>query len=193
MHELIIATQNKDKVEEISAILKGLDLYIMSKKDSGLTDEVEEDGETLKENAYKKAKAVIEHRPFAMVIADDTGLFVDHLGGAPGIASSRFSGGDDAENRKLILEKMEGVEDRGAKFVTSIVLLKGGEIYDVEASLQGKIATEERGEHGFGYDSIFIPNGYDQTLAELEPAVKNRISHRGQALSQLKELISQLI
>lgn len=196
--KLIISTGNQNKVEEIKKILKDLDIEVLSKDDIGLGDlEVLEDGDTLEENSLKKAQALSERLNY-MVLADDSGIFVDALGGKPGVYSSRYGGeeGNDFKNNRKLLKELEStpMENRDAKFKTIIVLItedKREKIVYGECS--GKIGLEEVGDNGFGYDSLFIPEGYDITFGEIEDKVKNSISHRANALRNLKKEILKLI
>ncbi|KGG80398.1 nucleoside-triphosphate diphosphatase [Caloranaerobacter azorensis H53214] len=195
---LIVASGNVHKIDEIKKILKGLPLEILSKDEVGLKDlEVVEDGKTLEENAIKKAIEVSK-KVDGIVIADDTGLFVDKLDGRPGIYSSRYSGEDatyEENNRKLLME-LDGVEleDRTAKFKTVIAIVMEDKSYKtVEGECLGKIALTPRGNHGFGYDPLFIVDGYNKTFAELGEDIKNKISHRANALRKLRVELENIL
>lgn len=196
--KLIISTGNKNKVEEIKDILKELNIEVLSKKDIDLGDlDVIEDGDTLEENSIKKAKALAEKVDF-MVIADDSGLFVDRLDGQPGVYSSRYAGeeGNDSLNNKKLLEKLEGLtlDNRRGKFLTVIALItEDKKIFTVEGECKGTIGLELKGEGGFGYDPLFIPDGYDKTFAELGHDIKNKISHRAKALSNLRDTLITIL
>ncbi|WP_416198535.1 MAG: XTP/dITP diphosphatase [Sporanaerobacter sp.] len=196
--KIILSTGNIHKVEEIKDILKGLPVNIYSKDDLGLGDiEVEEDGTTLEENAIKKAMAISE-KVDGIVIADDTGLFVDKLGGEPGIYSSRYSGENATyeENNKKLLRKLEGValEERTATFKTVIAIVtEDKQVKTVYGECKGKIGFESKGDSGFGYDPLFIVDGYNKTFAELGEDVKNKISHRAKALEELKKELKNII
>ncbi len=198
MKKLIISTGNQDKVKEIEAILHGLPFEAMSKGDAGLAYlEVEEDEPTLMANAQKKAQALREHAQNAVVLADDTGLYVDALNGEPGIYTARYAGENCsyADNRKKLLEQLEGVPEceRTARFITSIVIIDTVDrVYHAEGICEGLISTCERGELGFGYDSIFIPAGFNRTFAEMTSEEKNRISHRALALVELRSILEEL-
>lgn len=198
MKTLVIATGNQDKVAEIKSILKSLKLKILSKNEVGLSElEVIEDAETLKGNATLKAKAILENCNAEIVLADDTGLYVDALSGLPGVHTARYAGehASYADNRIKLLKDMQGVEEdkRTARFITSIVVLdREGNEYEALGVCEGKISTSERGDFGFGYDPIFIPEGYDKTFAELDSDTKNKISHRALALGQLKALLEKI-
>lgn len=195
---IILSTGNIHKVEEIKDILKELPVNICSKKDLGFGDiDVEEDGTTLEENAIKKAVA-ISQKVDGIVIADDTGLFVDELGGEPGIYSSRYSGENASyeENNKKLLKRLEGIalEERTATFKTVIAIVtEDKQVKTVYGECKGKIGFEFKGDGGFGYDPLFIVDGYDKTFAELGEEVKNKISHRAKALEELKKELKNII
>ena len=191
---MIAATQNKGKLKELRQITEKYGQELISMAEAGLGDlEVEENGETFAENSYIKAHTVstLTGKP---CIADDSGLCVDCLDGAPGIHSARYSGvhGDDAANRRKLLEDLEGVpeERRTAHFTCCITLCwPNGKTLVAEGICPGRIAFEERGEGGFGYDKIFIPEGRDESFAQLGVEVKNEIGHRARALARLEELL----
>lgn len=195
MKKIILSTGNKNKVREIKEILKDLRLQVVSKDEVGLSDmDVEETEKTLSGNALKKARAIWEETK-AAVMADDTGLFVDGLGGEPGVYSARYAGehADDRDNRAKLLKNMEKSEDRSARFITSIALVfEDGSSEVIEGECVGRITEFEKGENGFGYDSIFMPDGYDKTFAELPSETKNIISHRAKALTKFKERLERL-
>lgn len=193
---MIAATQNKGKLKELRLITEKYGQQLISMGDAGLGDlEIEENGETFAENSYIKAHTVaaLTGRP---CIADDSGLCVDYLGGAPGIHSARYSGvhGDDAANRAKLLEDMKNVpaEERSAHFTCCITLCwPDGRTIVAEGICPGHIAVEEQGEGGFGYDKVFIPEGRSESFAALGVDVKNQIGHRARALAQLEELLDQ--
>lgn len=192
--KLVISTSNENKVKEIKGLLSHLDLEVISKDKLDIEKfEVIEDGETLEENSLKKAKA-LKDRVDYMVLADDSGLFVDSLNGEPGVHSSRYAveeGRDDLNNIKL-LKNLEN-KDRSAYFKAVISLIsEEGEIYIVEGKCNGRIAHSPKGRNGFGYDPLFIPTGYDKSFGELGEDIKNKISHRGKALEELKIIIEKL-
>lgn len=195
--KIILSTGNIDKIEEIKDILKDLPFYIYSKNEVGLGDlEVEEDGDTLEENAIKKAMAISE-RIDGIVIADDTGLFVDKLNGAPGVYSSRYAGEDVSyeDNNRKLLKELEGTpsEERTAKFQTVIAIVtEDKKIKTVYGECRGRIDFEVKGSEGFGYDPLFIVDGYGKTFAQLGEEVKNKISHRAKALEKLKKELEKL-
>lgn len=195
MKKIILSSGNRGKIEELKEILKDLDLDIRSKDQVGLSDlDVEETEDTLAGNAMIKARAIWD-RCGQVVLADDTGLFVDALDGEPGIYSARYAGNhaSDADNRKKLLQNLEGFENREARFITAIaIILEDGSSSVIEGICEGQISQEEYGERGFGYDSIFIPKGYEETFAQLNASVKNQISHRAKALIKLKEKLRDL-
>lgn len=188
--KLIIASNNKHKVYEIKAILGDKFDEIVSLREAGISHETVEDGTTFLENAVKKAREISDISG-ACAIADDSGICVDALDGAPGIYSARFASvsdgnASDAENNALLIKKLEGVSDRGAHYTAAVAIAyPNGEIRTAEGHLYGKIGYEPKGERGFGYDPYFIPDGYTRTVAELTDDEKNSISHRGKALREL--------
>lgn len=193
MRELVIATTNEGKLAEIRAALEGLPYKILGAAEVGGLPEVIEDGATLLENAQKKARSAAAHTGF-LALADDTGLEVDALEGAPGVYSARYAGENcsyDDNNRKLLseLEKL-GARDRKATFRTVMVLAEPKDRSDwVSGSIQGEISREIRGTQGFGYDPVFYVPAKRKTFAELSLFEKNQISHRGQALARLKPML----
>ena len=192
--KLILATNNAHKVTEMKAILAPFFDEILTMREAGVEHETIEDGETFMENAVKKARELAELSG-CCAIADDSGLCVDALGGAPGIYSARFSGthGDDAANRRVLLEKLEGNTNRAAHFTCAIALAwPDGRLLTSEDYLYGEIAYEERGENGFGYDSLFLLPERGLRTAEISPEEKNRISHRGKALRGLVKKLETL-
>ena len=189
--KLILSTGNIHKVEEIKDILDGFNIEILSKDEIGLKEfSIEENGTTLEENAIKKATE-IQQIAGGIVIADDTGLFVDKLNGEPGLYSARYSGEGSTyrKNNKKLLNNLKGVplKERNAVFKTVIAIADGKRTKTVTGECRGKIGFEERGTEGFGYDPLFIVDGYDRTFAELGEEIKNKISHRSRALKKLKE------
>ena len=188
---LIIATGNAGKLREIRAILGEKFDEILSMKEAGISHETVEDGSTFLENAQKKAREMAEIAGCA-ALADDSGICVDALGGAPGIYSARFCGrhGDDEANNRLLVEKLQGVEDRSAHYTCAISLaFPDGSEKHAEGYLHGKIVDTPRGNGGFGYDPYFYLEEYGCTAAELSAEEKNKISHRAEAL---QELLKQL-
>ncbi|MFR7873309.1 RdgB/HAM1 family non-canonical purine NTP pyrophosphatase [Peptoniphilus sp. HMSC062D09] len=194
MREIVLSTDNINKLREIREILDDLDIKIYGKSDiEGLDFEVIEDGDTLYDNALKKASAMAERVDYA-VLADDTGLFVTALNGEPGVHSARYaSEHDDKKNREKLLNNLKDKEDRSAYFKTEIILIdEDKNIIPIEGVCPGKISLEESGDNGFGYDSIFIPDGFDKTFAEMSHEEKNQISHRARALKNLRDKLSNL-
>lgn len=196
--KLVVSTGNQHKVEEIKNILKGLSIEVVSKKDVGLGGlDVIEDGETLEENSLKKAKALADLLDY-MVLADDSGLFVEILNGEPGVYSSRYAGeeGNDKKNNIKLLNQLKGIplEKRDAKFKSVIALItEDKEIIIVNGECKGKIGFEPKGNNGFGYDPLFTPEGYDNTFGELGEEIKNKISHRAKALEKLKKVLENIL
>lgn len=187
---LVLASNNAKKLAEMRALLDGLGLEIVSQRDAGCDFEVDETGTTFAENAYLKASAVTAASGCAAV-ADDSGLMVDALGGAPGVYSARFTGNhddSDAEKCRFLLEKLRGVTDRRAKFVSSICCtFPNGDILRAVGECPGVITDAPRGADGFGYDPVFLPDGAGSTMAELSAAEKNALSHRGRAIRIFRE------
>ena len=189
---IVAATGNKHKIKEIEAITAEFGISIISKDEAGVPDvEIVEDGETFEENSYKKAYEIMKLCG-RTTIADDSGLVVDCLNGAPGVYSARFAGtdgDDDANNRKLIgLIKDVPYENRTARFVSVITMVfPDGQSIVARGEVEGHLITEKRGHEGFGYDPLFVPDGYEQTFGELAPEVKNAISHRANALKNLRK------
>lgn len=191
MKKAILASGNKHKLEEIQAILKDFDYELITMHDAGLVDfEIVEDGETFEANSLIKAEAVME-KLGEITIADDSGLEVDYLNGAPGVYSARYSGehGDDKANNVKLIKALEGVSDdeRGAKFVAVITMLfPDGKTIVCRGEVKGQIGHEEIGTSGFGYDPLFYIPEKDKTYAELSSSEKNALSHRANALVKLK-------
>ena len=183
--KLVVATNNAHKLEEISAIL-GNEMELLSLKDIHCNADIPETANTLEGNARQKAMYI--HENYGMdCFADDTGLEVEALNGAPGVFSARYAGdGHDSEaNMQKLLKELEGKENRKAQFRTAICLIMESKEYLFEGIVKGYIIEEKRGGSGFGYDPIFVPEGYDQTFAELGNDVKNTISHRARAVEKL--------
>ena len=194
--KLILASNNKKKLRELGEILSDMDVELLSQREAGCDFEVEETGTTFAENAYLKAKAVADATGLAAV-ADDSGLMVEALNGEPGVYSARYAPGgheaSDKEKYEYLLSKLVNVEHRAAKFVSSICcILPGGSIIRTEGECRGEILREPAGEGGFGYDPVFMPQGYDRSMAELGTEVKNRISHRANALREFKKKLREL-
>lgn len=192
MKKLIIASNNSHKIREIKAILAEFPFEIISLKESGIDIDVEEDGSTFMENAFKKATEIFKLRENAMVLSDDSGLMVESLGGAPGVYSARFAGehGNDTKNNEKLLKLLEGkpYEERKASFVSAIVLIVNKEnVIRVQGEVQGYIKESPSGNSGFGYDPIFYYPEYDMSFGEMSEESKNAISHRAKALEKLKQ------
>jgi len=197
--EIVFATNNRHKVEEISALL-GDHFQLLGLNDLQIEEEIPEDHDTLEENASQKAR-FIYNLTGRNCFADDTGLEVDALDGAPGVYSARYSRMGDptfpemepapGNIRKLLL-KMNGVNDRSARFRTVISLILNGKEYQFEGVAEGAITQKPSGVKGFGYDPVFIPAGYDITFAEMDISVKNQISHRAKAVRQLVDFLKEM-
>lgn len=196
MKRLVFATGNEGKMKEIRMILGDLDYEILSMKEAGITADIVEDGKTFEENAEIKAKA-ISKLANCLVLADDSGLEVDYMDKQPGIYSARWLGEDtsyDVKNNKII-ENLKGVpdEERTARFVCAVAAaFPDGRVITKRGTIEGIIGYEQRGENGFGYDPIFFLPEYGKTTAELSPEEKNKISHRGRALEQIKEELKRM-
>ena len=189
--KLAIATNNQHKLQEIRAILGDSFEELLSLKDLGIDVDVEETGTTLEENALIKARAILSLSGIA-TLADDTGLMVDALKGAPGVYSARYAGEehDDAKNRALLLKNLDGVKDRSAHFATVIALCyPDGKTLTASGRVNGEILLSERGTEGFGYDSLFFSTELGKTFAEATQSEKNSVSHRGRALRAMLELV----
>ena len=181
--KIVFATNNAHKLEEVAAIL-GESYEVLSLREIGCDADIPETADTFADNAMQKAQYVKQHFGYDC-FADDSGLEVDALNGAPGVYSARYSGGGSEANMDKLLHNLIGKSDRGAQFRTVIALLIGKETQLFEGIVRGSIIEERRGEEGFGYDPIFVPDGYEQTFAQLGSEVKNRISHRAKAVEQL--------
>lgn len=194
MKEIIFATQNKGKLREVKKIFEGSGFKITSLPDYDSIPEIVEDKDSFKENALKKAKIVYEHFRIP-VIADDSGLSIEQLNGNPGVYSARYAGenaSDEDNNRKLLDELKNFPEPHKAKFICAAVYYDGRKIIDSYGEVHGKIINEERGNNGFGYDPLFVPDGFNVTSGELELEEKNKISHRSKAFKQLRFLIEKI-
>lgn len=196
MKTLVFASNNAHKLEEIRAIL-GNKFDVKSLKDIGCNVDIPETGTTFRENALQKARYVKEHFGFDC-FADDSGLQVEALGGEPGVYSARYAvkngrqvtaGNKDDANMDVLLEKLAGEENRKACFRTCIALIYEGGTHFFDGVVEGHIITEKRGDGGFGYDPLFVPDGYEKTFAEMGNEVKNNISHRARAVAQLAEFL----
>lgn len=197
--KLVFASNNKHKLSEVRQILPE-QVEVVSLKDVGFVQEIEETGTTLEENSLLKANAVWEwldkNRLLSSVdgvFADDTGLEIAALGGAPGVRTARWAGDEacDMNNRQKALRELMGKEDRSARFRTVVSLIVQGKTQQVEGVVNGRIALQEEGDGGFGYDPVFVPEGYEKTFASLPTEVKNAISHRGRAMEKLCEILKK--
>ena len=197
MDKIVFATANEGKVKEIKEILKDFPIEVVSMKEMGITADIEEDGTTFEDNSLIKARALSKLTGLP-ALADDSGLEVDYLNGEPGIYSARYLGRDtdyDYKNNYIINKLSDAKEgERSARFVCviSLVLPDGREFVE-RGVVEGLIGYEQKGENGFGYDPIFYLPEYGKTSAELSPEEKNKISHRGKALSAMKKLIMDLV
>lgn len=187
--QIIFATNNAHKLSEVQAVL-GDRFRLVTLAECGITEEIPEDAPTLEGNALRKARYVHE-RTGVDCFADDTGLEVDALDGAPGVHSARYAtdGHDFAANNRLLLRNLAGAADRSAHFRTVIALILDGREYLFEGRVNGRIAESEAGCGGFGYDPLFVPEGFDKTFAEMGADEKNAISHRGRAVRRLVEFL----
>ena len=187
--KLVFATNNAHKLEEVAAIL-GDSYEVLSLRESGCEADIPETSDTFAGNALQKAQYVKQHFGYDC-FADDSGLEVDILDGAPGVYSARYSGGGSEANMDKLLHNLTGKSERGAQFRTVIALLIGKESRLFEGIVRGTIIEERRGEGGFGYDPIFVPEGYEHTFAQLGSEVKNRISHRAKAVELLAQYLNE--
>lgn len=194
--KLILASNNAHKLREFREILSPLGIEIIPQSEAGCHFEVDETGTTFEENAYLKAAAVTAATGLPAV-ADDSGLVVDALNGEPGIYSARYTGNHedtDEDRMNLVLQKMEGVEQRSARFVSCIsCTFPGGDRIDTRGECEGHIQHEATGQNGFGYDPIFRPVGYACSTAEMTPDEKNAISHRGKSLREFYERLKEYL
>lgn len=187
---ILLASANPHKIEELRQILEKYGIELKSTRDFPVGKEVEEDQPTLEGNALKKAR--YWHRLTGLpALADDTGLEVEALNGAPGVYSARYAGenGTYKQNVEKLLRELGGSRNRQSQFRTVIAYVNGGREHCFEGVCKGEITTEPKGEKGFGYDPVFCPEGYRKTFAELDAAEKNRISHRGRALQKFLEFL----
>lgn len=188
--KIVFATNNRHKLDEVRQIV-GSDIEIMSLADIGCAVDIPETSATIEGNAMQKCRYVAEHYG-CDCFADDTGLEVEVLGGAPGVMSARYAGGaghDSAANMALLLRNMQGADNRAAQFRTVIALSIGGEYHTFEGIVRGKILETPAGAGGFGYDPVFVPEGWTKTFAEATEEEKNAVSHRGRAMRKLIEYL----
>lgn len=195
MTEIIFATENAGKIREVEAMFEGMGVSVKTMKEAGIRAEIIEDGSTFMENAVKKAKTIASYTK-AIVLADDSGLVIDHLNGEPGIYSARYLGEDtpyDIKNAEL-LSRMEGVEEdkRSARFVCAMAaVMPDGEVLQTEGVMEGIIGYEAAGKNGFGYDPIFYLPEFGMSSAQISPEQKNAVSHRGKALRKMQKLLQE--
>lgn len=196
MKRIIAASSNAHKIKEIQAIMGKFGMEVVSRKDAGVPDfEIVEDGETFEENSLKKAMEIMNVTG-EITVADDSGLVVDYLGGAPGVYSARFAGEecDDNKNNEKLIKLLDGLtgDDRKAKFVSVITLVyPDGETLVARGECPGRMISVPTGENGFGYDPLFVPDGCEKTFAQLTDEEKNQISHRAKALEKLEKLLAE--
>ena len=190
MNQLILATHNDHKAQEFRDILP--QYYVQTLADLGHDEEIEETATDLEGNSLLKAKTIFKRYGY-MVISDDSGLEVNALNGAPGVYSARYAGEprNDQRNTEKLLYKLHGASNRKAQFRTVITLISAGNSFQFEGIVSGTIAESPRGEAGFGYDPVFVPKGYQQTFAELPSDLKNKISHRANAIEKLLHFLNE--
>ena len=193
MIELYLATQNKHKIEELSALL-GKEFLIKSISELGVFEEIPETGQTLAENSLQKAQYIADR--FGLTcLSDDSGLEVDCLGGLPGVHSARFAGEpkNDVANSKKLLAEMSGCVDRSARFITVLTFHRKGQFHQFEGEIRGEIVVVPRGSYGFGYDSLFQPENESRTFAEMTLSEKNMFTHRARALHKFKAFADECL
>ncbi|MBQ7412460.1 MAG: RdgB/HAM1 family non-canonical purine NTP pyrophosphatase [Clostridia bacterium] len=197
MIEIVLASRNKKKISEFQVLLEKAfegKIKVLSLDDIGFHGEIAEHGETFEENAIEKASVPASYGYIGF--ADDSGLCVDALGGAPGVYSARYSGGDDEDNNDLLLKELEDKDDRSAKYVCTIACVfpnKSSDNFVVRGECHGKILTERHGTAGFGYDPLFFYEPFNKTFAEVELSKKNEVSHRAVAVKKFIEKLSQVL
>lgn len=191
--KIVFATNNAHKLDEVRQVV-GQKFEVVSLRECGITEDIPENEPTLEGNALTKARYIYA-RTGLDCFADDTGLEVDALGGEPGVRSARYAtdGHDDEANKRLLLERMAGAKSRAAQFRTAVALILGGEEHLFEGVVRGTITTSQQGEGGFGYDPLFVPDGYTSTFAQMSAEEKNAISHRGRAVRKLAEFLQKKI
>lgn len=191
--KILFATNNAHKLAEVQAVL-GDSYTLVTPRDCGVTEEIPETQPTLEGNALQKARYLYE-RTGLDCFADDTGLEVEALGGAPGVHSARYAtdGHDFAANNRLLLRNLAGEENRRARFRTVVALILGGREYLFEGVVEGQIIDRETGHEGFGYDPLFRPDGYDRTFAQMTTEEKNAVSHRARAVRKLATFLHEYV
>ncbi len=195
MRDLLLASQNVGKLDEMRQLVAGLDFRVLAPADVGIRDAPAETGKTFAENAALKARYYAT-RSGLLAVADDSGISVDALNGAPGLFSSRFGGpgADDADRNRLLLSKLAGLppERRGARFTSCVALARGEDVlFQATESVEGRIANEARGANGFGYDPIFFYPPFGRTFGEASRQQKDSVSHRGKAFARLREFLAR--
>ena len=195
--EMILGTRNHGKIAEFRSLFKGMQIKLLSFYDFPDVPPVVEDGKTFEENAAKKAKTIAKATG-RIAVSDDSGLEVDFLNAVPGVYSARFAGerATDRENARKVLKMLDGVawEERSARFVCVIcAATPKGKTISAEGTCAGTISFEMRGSHGFGYDPILVPDGYQMTMAEMEPELKNSISHRADAMNKFRKVLKGFV
>ena len=192
MTKLIFATHNKNKLKEVRSLIPST-IQLLSLDDINLSEEIEETANTIEGNALLKAQTVYKQTGINC-FADDSGLLVDALNGAPGVYSARYAGEhkNDSDNLEKLLKELSSIENRSAHFKTVMALIINGKEYLFEGIINGTITNTKSGANGFGYDPILLPNGYTETYAEMSSDIKNVISHRAQAMKQLIEFVNSI-
>jgi len=190
--KLIFATHNKNKLKEVKSLVPS-SIQLLSLDDINFNDEIEETATTIEGNALLKAKTIYE-KTGINCFADDSGLLVDSLNGDPGVYSARYAGEqkNDEDNMQKLLHELKDKSNRNAHFKTAMALIVDDKEYLFEGKIEGKIISEKLGINGFGYDPLFIPNGYNETFAQLDSETKNKISHRARALQKMIEFINSI-
>lgn len=189
--KIVFATNNPHKIQEVNDVLGG-SFEIIGLKDIGCTEELPETHETIRENAQEKAQYVFKNYQVDC-FSEDSGLEIDALNGEPGVHTAHYSGSRDADqNIQLVLDKMAGETNRSARFRTVIALILNGREYLFEGVVEGSILTEKRGTGGFGYDPIFVPEGYEHSFAEMASDIKSEISHRAQATREMIAFLGEI-
>ncbi|MBO8438904.1 MAG: non-canonical purine NTP diphosphatase [Bacteroidetes bacterium] len=189
MKKLVFATNNAHKLREVREMLEG-EITVLSLADIGCSETIPETADTLQGNALIKARYIKTHYGYDC-FADDTGLQVVQLGGRPGVYSARYAGEecDPEKNMQKLLGELEGIDDRRASFITVVALIQGEEEKIFEGEVKGRILEEKQGSEGFGYDPLFVPDGYEESFAQLGEETKNHISHRARAMQKMKEYL----
>jgi XTP/dITP diphosphohydrolase len=195
--DLLLASQNPGKLQEMRQLVEGLPFRVVGPREVGIFDSPEETGTSYLENAVLKARHYAALSGL-LTVADDSGLSVDALGGAPGLHTARFGGegAKDADRNRLLLEKLAGrpAAERGARFTSAVAVARDGEVlFQTEQSVEGRIADAPRGEGGFGYDPVFFYPPFEATFAEVPGAEKDRVSHRGKSFARLREFLATLV